>query len=354
MKKGIKIIGIILAAIILIVAVYLAYVFISYHRIEDKLELNPDTYGEAISSAIESDGTYSILTYNIGFGAYTSEYSFFMDGGEYSWARSEEELVENISDIGITINLLNPDFAVLQEVDTNGTRSYHYNEYVELQPAMGQGDFVFAQNFDSPFLMYPLNQPHGSNESGLVTYSSYAIDNAIRRSLPISSSVTKIVDLDRCYSISRIPVDNGHYLCIYNVHLSAYTNDVSVRENQINMLCEDLDQDYRDGNYIIVGGDYNHNLRGNASPNVPLWASDFPVEMLPSGFDMAFNVCDDVDIEHDSCRNADAPYDPEVAFTVMVDGFIVSDNINVVSYRALDYQYAYSDHDPVVMEFEFN
>ena len=36
MKKALKIIGIVLAAIIVIVAGYLAYVFISYHRIGDQ------------------------------------------------------------------------------------------------------------------------------------------------------------------------------------------------------------------------------------------------------------------------------------------------------------------------------
>ncbi len=58
-----------------------------------------------------------------------------------------------------------------------------------------------------------------------------------------------------------------------------------------------------------------------------------------------------INIEHDSCRNADEAYNPDTTFTVLADGFIVSDNIEVVYYESIDLQYAYSDHDPVIMEF---
>ena len=34
-----------------------------------------------------------------------------------------------------------------------------------------------------------------------------------------------------------------------------------------------------------------------------------------------------------------------------LDGFIVSDNVIVESYRHVDCGYEYSDHDPVVMQF---
>ena len=35
----------------------------------------------------------------------------------------------------------------------------------------------------------------------------------------------------------------------------------------------------------------------------------------------------------------------------MADGFIVSDNVEVVYYENIDLQYAYSDHDPVILKF---
>ncbi len=47
-------------------------------------------------------------------------------------------------------------------------------------------------------------------------------------------------DLDRCYSISRIPVENGKELVIFELHMSAYGNSDAIREGQIRMLCNDM------------------------------------------------------------------------------------------------------------------
>ena len=38
---------------------------------------------------------------------------------------------------------------------------------------------------------------------------AFPITSALRRSLPIETGFTKLLDLDRCYSVSRIPVDGG-------------------------------------------------------------------------------------------------------------------------------------------------
>ena len=416
-----------LGALLLIVAGYLIYVFASYHRIPDNVELtpqpNPGAYLAMDRGAPEritvepGDRTYTIMTYNIGFGAYTPDYSFFMDGGKYSWARSKDGLRENLISIAKMIRGYDPDFVVLQEVDTDGTRTYHVDE-VEYMCAMDYYQHVFAENFDSPFLFWPLLEPHGANKSGILTLSKAFIGSALRRSLPVADSVTKIVDYDRCYSISRIPLGNvdpgallanpddtsgdgssdastgssgataSRELVIFNVHLSAYSTD-AVREAQLSMLFEDMQAEYAKGNYVICGGDFNHNLRyGNASSeNVPGWAQPFPKEALPSNFSFGFGLPMSkiwiydrapteeekaefeksmqehekmaeegkwppvINIEHDSCRNADEAYNPDTTFTVLADGFIVSDNIEVVYYESIDLQYAYSDHDPVIMEF---
>lgn len=53
----------------------------------------------------------------------------------------------------------------------------------------------------------------------------------------------------------------------------------------------------------------------------------------------------------DSARNTDMAYIPGETFTITLDSFIVSDNVEVVSYTNVNLGYAYSDHDPVYMEF---
>ena len=53
-----------------------------------------------------------------------------------------------------------------------------------------------------------------------------------------------------------------------------------------------------------------------------------------------------------SSRNTDIPYDPEQSFVVTLDGFLISDNVNCKEFKILDTEFAYSDHNPVVMTFE--
>ena len=114
-------------------------------------------------------------------------------------------------------------------------------------------DCVFAQNYDSAFLFYPFTQPHGSSKSGLALFSKYSITDSLRRSFPVSTSFSKFFDLDRCYSISRVPVDNGKELVIFELHMSAYGNSDEIREGQINMLVSDLEKEYKAGNYVWRG-----------------------------------------------------------------------------------------------------
>ena len=265
MKKVLKIVGIVLLALVVVAAGYVIYVFAAYHRIEDNQALSV-THGQQTQTA-QTGEVYKIACWNIGFGAYESDYSFFMDGGTESWAWSEERLLENLDAIGATAEQLEPDILLLQEVDFDATRTYHVDEALRLRTYDGldvRTDSVFAVNYDSPFLFYPFHQPHGASRAGLLSISSFAVRSALRRSLPIETGFTKLLDLDRCYSVSRIPVENGKTLCLYNLHLSAYTSDGTIADEQLKMLLEDMQSEYEAGNYVIGGGDFNKDLLGSS------------------------------------------------------------------------------------------
>ena len=133
MKKALKIAGCVLLALVILVLGYVAYVFLDYHRIEDNLTLTAQ--GTAASSA-QTGVPYTVVSYNIGFGAYEDDYSFFMDGGTESWAWSKERLDENLSLIAQTLKDQMADYYFIQEVDTDSTRSYHRNEADILRRAL--------------------------------------------------------------------------------------------------------------------------------------------------------------------------------------------------------------------------
>ena len=225
-KRILKIVGIAIAVIVVVLIGYIIYLYASYHRIEDNKKLKVESRIEQskASEKLSTGKEYSALTYNIGFGAYTPDFSFFMDGGKSSWAKSKKSVISTVNGAGKLVKSYDPDFVLIEEVDLNSTRSYHVNEYSLLKNVMKDYDCVFAQNYDSAFLFYPFTQPHGSSKSGLALFSKYSITDSLRRSFPVSTSFSKFFDLDRCYSISRVPVDNGKEFVIFELHMSAYGN----------------------------------------------------------------------------------------------------------------------------------
>ena len=165
----------------------------------------------------------------------------------------------------------------------------------------------------------------------------------------------KFLDLDRCYTVNRMKTDNGREFVLYNAHLSAYTTDPTIANQQLDMLYEDMAAEYAAGNYVVCGGDFNKDLLGDSGAIFGVdggdysWAQPLPVEKIPDGFSLAapFNPENPVP----SCRNADRPWDPETNFQITIDGFIVSDNVEVLESNVVDFQFAYSDHNPVQMTF---
>ena len=359
-KKVIKITGIILLALVIVLAAYIIYLYASYHRIPDNQELQVEEISQNTEAGNEltTEKNYSALTYNIGFGAYTPDFSFFMDGGKSSWAKSKDSVKETIKGAGELVASKDPDFALVQEIDLDATRSYHVNEYSILKENIPAYNCVFAQNYDSAFLFYPFTQPHGKSKAGLALFSKYPITGSMRRSFPISTSFTKFFDLDRCYSISRVPVDNGRELVVFELHMSAYGNSDAIREGQINMLAEDMAKEYDAGNYVICGGDFNHDLKASEddSEDRESWAYPFPREKLPEHFGFCIDQLTEKEKASlwDSARNADMEYVPGETYTVTLDGFIISDNVECLSYEDIETGYSYSDHDPVYMEFKLH
>ncbi len=341
-------------------AIYFIYVFSSYKRIVDNVEL--DVKGISSDSFVNPGHTYTIASANIGFGAYSDDFSFFMDGGKRGRAVSKNAVVENVSGSARTVASLGADFMFFQEVDYYGTRSHFVDEVriienVVEDVASESFNSVYAVNYDSPYIFYPIHEPHGKNKSGILSLSKYNITYAVRKSLPVETGVYKVLDLDRCYSKIYFNVSNGKNLVLYNVHLSAYTKDERIGRNQIVMLINDMKSDYLEGNYVVAGGDFNKELIPNASelfgfvPNGENWSKPFPVDVIDFHFRLVPPEYNEERIP--TVRDTSAPYGKNTYVSIL-DGFIVSDNVTVVSSKAIDSKFKYSDHNPVKMEFVLN
>ena len=353
LKKSAKILLAVVAVLLVVVVIYLLYVILSYSRLPDNLELDVDNVAQ--EDAVSVGKEYTVVTQNLGFGAYTSDFTFFMDGGKQSRAESRESVISCIEQGADTVKSLTPDFILFQEVDLDSTRSYHTDQYALLKEHFSNYSSTYAQNYDSAFLMYPIFEPHGASKSSIATFSNISITSSLRRSFPISTSFSKFLDLDRCYSVTRISVENGKELLLYNVHSSAYGGSDEIRSAQMTMLMNDMASEYEKGNYVVCGGDFNHDFTGSSSEELngyfddQGWAQPFPEELIPEGFSRCIDYKDG-EISP-TCRNCDIPY-KEGNYTIIVDGFIVSDNVECVTVQNIQTGFEYSDHAPVSMTFK--
>ena len=355
------VLGILLLCLVCI-AGYVIYMQANYYRIEDHAPLEAENNQE---KTLKLEEMYTAVTYNIGFGAYGPEYSFFMDTGEmqdgtltagkYGKAISKASVKANTKGAAGELEKLDADFMLLQEVDVDADRSYHINQKEELIERFSDYGNVFANNFHSAYLFYPFSDPHGAVEAGLLNFSRYKIAEAKRRSYPVDDSfVTKFTDLDRCFAVMRLPVEGGKELALINSHMSAYDEGGRIRAQQLELLNSVMEEEYQAGNYVIVGGDFNHAL-GEAvaegfptEQKFPAWVSILTQEEMAEG--VAIQQAEN-ELDVPTCRGADLPYTKGVNFTTVVDGFLVSDNVKATA-ENIDTDFGYSDHNPVLLRFE--
>ncbi|MDR1954010.1 MAG: endonuclease/exonuclease/phosphatase family protein [Clostridiales Family XIII bacterium] len=394
-RSILKALIILVIAVAVIVGGYVIYLQVNYERIEDNLDLNINYFdvptsaddSAASSSAahtLSKDTRYTALTFNIGFGAYDHDFSFFLDKGYMkdgtdtvgvkSRAASKDAVERNTQTVLRQALAENPDIALFQEVDVAADRSHNVDQRQMIVDAFtdetaGSTNFLswsYATNFHTSYLCYPPTKPIGYiKDSGILTVSKYRIDSAVRRSFPVSSAFpTKFFDLDRCFSVNRMLVTDGAEtpgqaanqivgeLVLINVHASAYDEGGTIRKAQMELLRTLMGKEYAAGNWVIVGGDFNHAIGGSESAfmgqmKTPPWVQPFDTAMVPEGFTML--VADNAD-KVATDRDSSIPYVQGVNYQVTLDGFMVSDNVEAITHN-IDGDYEGSDHNPVRMEF---
>lgn len=299
--------------------------------------------------------TFSILTLNTGYGALGEDADFFMDGGKGVRGESEEQVRDNMLGIEAIVRSADADFVFLQEVDTDSARSFGLNQWLQYEHDLEDYETRFALNYSCDYVPYPLPTTIGRVHSGIVTFSRYDISSATRYSLPCPFSwPTRIANLKRCMLVTRIPLDgtDEKELVLINFHLEAY-DDGAGKIRQTTQLMNYLVEEYEKGNYVIAGGDFNQCFPGTTDiypmKETSEWTAGH-LGPLPQGWRYAY------DASTPTCRLLNQPYDPDSELTqyYVIDGFIVSPNVELNTVKTLNEEFVYTDHNPVLMEITLN
>lgn len=333
---------------IVLFGLYLLFMIATDYRPDKTVTLKVENN---IDKLVSRNVPLKILTFNIGYGGLDKNQDFFMDGGTGSRSSSKEKTVENLIGVQKFLQGQDADFIFFQEIDKKSTRSFKVNEVEYMQKNFKDYSSSFAVNYKVPWVFVPIAKPHGAVESGLLTLSKYKVDSSIRYQLPGKEEyLRQLFDLDRCIQENRLPVVGGKELVLINSHLSAYDKGGKVRKVQVEFLKEYLKKEYEKGNYIIIGGDWNHVLPGTnpldfkTQQAYPEWLKTLPEDFTPAGFNWA------VDKSVPTNRAVDIPYEKDVNFLCTIDGFLVSSNIEINNVKGYNLNFEYTDHNPVSLE----
>jgi len=350
MKKVLKILLIIIGIVVLLAVALFTWLTVEEYNPSDISEAKIDV-NDNFSGVRPYEGeTISILSWNIGYAGLGQDSDFFMDGGSEVAAADRDTVAASL--LGIFNTLYNyenqSDIYFLQEVDTDSSRTYGINE----KEYLGIYNTTYALNHSCPFVPYPI-PPIGKVNAGLMTTTIYEIDKSERISLPCPFSwPSSTANLKRCMLVNYLPLEGSDkYLVLVNFHLEAY-DDGEGKVAQTNQLKEFIQSEYEKGNYVIAGGDWNQIFPGGleAYPNTheDLWEPGILTEdMLPEGWSFAY------DSSTPTCRLLNQPYNPNDTVNTqyyVIDGFILSPNLELVSVKTLDENFVFSDHNPVRLQ----
>jgi exonuclease III len=155
----------------------------------------------------------------------------------------------------------------------------------------------------------------------------------------------KLFQLDRCYIETKYKLKSND-LVVINLHLSAFDKGGFLRKKQLEYLKKHILNEYEKGNYVLVGGDWNHifpgvDLKAINENNIPKDVPTLSRNWIPNGWKLAF------DSTIPTNRSNNHPYVEGENTVTIIDGFLLSPNIKLLEVRGINLHFNDSDHNPV-------
>lgn len=319
------------------------------------MEYRPDAVeilkveGEA-SKHLKIDEEISVLSWNIGYLALGERSDFFMDGGKMVRGFSKEDIENNLNHVTEEIRSLKADIVLLQEVDKKSYRSFNVDEVQSFKDSFLDYQTSYARNFKSFFVPFPF-PPIRHVDAGMLSLSKYDVKSANRVSLPSPFRwPVKTVNLKRCLLVNRIPIlHKEKELVLINLHLEAYDESGGALK-QLEFTLDLIREEYQKGNYVIAGGDFNQIFSTITDEKYHNYAEGIwvPGEIEVREDEPFFYLMDE---KVPSCRSLHSPYTKEKGFPhYIIDGFLVTKNLEITSFKTIPLGFKHSDHNPVYLK----
>lgn len=340
--------------IVLLAAVVLEYLTLTEFR---PMPTDTSSVDQGNWESLSRGQSLKILTWNCGYGALGDNADYFMDGGSSVRTADKERVRSNLDGIVEASVQTDADVILYQEIDEDSDRSRHIYEMIDMINEFLENDgrsysSAFAFDQDVRYIPYPL-PPVGKIRSGLLSLTGSLTNSAERIQLPCPFKwPVRLISPKRCLLLERLPLkDSPNELVLINLHLDACDGEEGTTE-QMEMLMAIMNEEAEKGNYVIAGGDFMRTFSGTDLSAYPVrdgrWApGTISEEQFGEGWQFL------MDAGAPTCRSLDQAYagaDRAQFQYYVTDGFIVSDNVEVISCETKDLGFVCSDHNPVLIE----
>jgi endonuclease/exonuclease/phosphatase family metal-dependent hydrolase len=347
--KMLKITALVISTLAGLFLLFLLVITVVDYRPDDITACEVRGEAEKVSAP---DSIISITSWNLGYFGLGEKNDFFYDGGKMTmpdetyYRQCVDQAMDYLSEPA------QGDICFFQEVDLDSKRSYRDNQVERLLKVFPGYQVAFAVNYKVLYVPVPVRKPQGHVNSCIATFSKFpSVENTRYAFSTGFAWPVGLFMLDRCFLLTRVPLQSGKDLVLINTHNEAFDKG-SQRKQQLALLRETMVAEFTNGNYVIVGGDWNLNplgydpasfITGDKGRTIePAIEKDF----LPEEWKWAF------DPSTPSNRNVDEAYAMGSTPTTIIDFFVVSPNISVVAVKTKNLGFRWSDHNPVRMEFQ--
>ncbi|MEE9273635.1 MAG: endonuclease/exonuclease/phosphatase family protein [Robiginitomaculum sp.] len=343
MKKTVKSISIVkpififLALCVGIMACILAYNYLNQ-------SVSPSS--KRIGGMAKAKTTFSILNWNLGYAGLGKDSDFIMDGGKNLLPPSRKIVKKNLEGIQNILENNKADFHFFQEISKPDMLTLGVDVFTGVRKHLPNYDWFYSYDFRTFFIPTKYSLKHG-----LALFSSIDANPVQVTRLP--EEPTRLSGLiKRHYHIqsTQFMDENGKEWVIANIHMSAFDKGGETRFKQAEALLTFAEKHYAEGRHVVIGGDWNMQLVPTdfvytTKKELLDWLAVFPHGKLKPGWQIA------VDSSTPTVRSNERPYHKGKNYTTIIDGFLVSPNVEVVNIHTINTDFVYTDHQPVLAEF---
>ena len=288
-----------------------------------------------------------IVTWNLGYAGLGKDSNFVMDGGT-DWRPKSKTMVEqNVSGIIDFLKSTEPDLFLFQEIAKPSFLNHHVNVLNSVITALPKYQHIYISDFRTRLIPYPYNIDSGLSvfaRSGLVSSSE-------SRLLPLEQRRFGAFRKHYQMVVNRIPTNvRGKEWIVINLHLAAFDSNADVRCKQLEVIRSFAMEQYKHGNFVVIGGDWNLRLAKTdflhqTKEKYLFWVNDLPNDAFPQDWKVI------ADSQVPSVRTVHKAYVPNDNYVTVIDGFITSPNVETILIKSMNLDFVYSDHNPVEAKF---